>query len=965
MSRMTKLALKISGMYLLVGALWILFSDAALSSLVTDMRLYVQMQILKGWFFILVTSAILFISVKISSTDHFRARSALEMEREMTSRLMDTSPVGITFVNKEGRITFANQRAAEVLGVTRDEIMHRTFNAPEWNITAFDGSPLPEEQIPFNRVMAAGQPLRDLRHAIVRPNGRTTFLSINATPYYGKTGVLEGVIATFEDITERERADAELRRKEGLLRLLVENSPAAIAMLDNEMKYIITSRRFLKDYKLGDQDLVGRSHYEVFPEITDRWREIHRRCLNGTIEKAEEDPFPRSDGSLDWVRWEIHPWYEQDGKVGGIIIFSEVLTDRKRSEDRFRSVVEFSPIAMVTVDSRGTIQLVNPQAEKLFGYSPNELIGAGIERLLPEGARAKHEELRNGFMSQAESRKMGIGRDLYGQRKDGSEFPAEIGLTPIEAVDGKMVLCSIIDITQRRRSEQALLDSELQYRRLFEANPHPMWFFDPSTLAFLEVNEAAIQHYGYSREEFLSMTIKDIRPPEEVAMLLDDLAQDHGGVDNSGEWRHTKRDGSIIHVQIASHEIQYQGRPAKVVLAHDITERKRAEENLEVANNQLRQAQKLESLGTLAGGIAHDFNNILGIIMGHGTLIKRGKSDPERIAKSAEVIEQSAQRGASLVRQLLTFARKTDVALDSVFVNDIIKEVVNLLEETFPKVITISTTLQAWLPSIMADSTQVHQVLMNLCVNARDAMMPKGGELNITTELLTGDVVRKSFLEADALEYTLLSISDTGSGMDEATRKKIFEPFFTTKAKGKGTGLGLATVYGIVEGHKGFIDVVSEVGQGTTFRVFFPVAPRDIQIKDMPGVSVAEIDGGTESILVVEDEELLRVLATSILELKGYRVRCACDGLEALSLYSQNNADIDLVLTDLGLPKIDGEALILGLKEINPSVRIIVVSGYVEPEQRSRLFRSGAMELISKPFRPDELLKKVREVLDL
>ncbi|MGA9408266.1 MAG: ATP-binding protein, partial [Bacteroidota bacterium] len=384
----------------------------------------------------------------------------------------------------------------------------------------------------------------------------------------------------------------------------------------------------------------------------------------------------------------------------------------------------------------------------------------------------------------------------------------------------------------------------------------------------------------------------------------------------------------------------------------------------QLLEQQLIQAQKLESLGTLAGGIAHDFNNILGIIVGHATLIKRSGLDPEKQSQSIEAITTAAQRGAALVRQLLTFARKSDVIMHRIQLNDSIKEVASLLRETFPKIIDVSMKLQEKLPLILADSTQIHQVLLNLCVNARDAM-PEGGKLAISTQTVEGTSIQSKFPKAKICNYVVVEVSDTGSGMDEETRLKIFEPFFTTKEPGKGTGLGLAVAFGIISLHYGFIDVASTPGRGTTFSLYFPVNVEEIEPFHIKGEMLGETPGGTETILLVEDEEMLRELAKMALKGKGYTVITATNGEEAIQIYKARKKEIALVLSDMGLPKLDGYSAFKELKEINPAIKFVIASGYIDPVQKSEILKSGVKEFIQKPYVPNDMLSKIRNVLDL
>ena len=377
---------------------------------------------------------------------------------------------------------------------------------------------------------------------------------------------------------------------------------------------------------------------------------------------------------------------------------------------------------------------------------------------------------------------------------------------------------------------------------------------------------------------------------------------------------------------------------------------------------QLVQAQKLESLGTLASGIAHDFNNILGIILGYASLLTQQISDPENIKNNAEAVVKASMRGAALVKQLLTFARKADTQLASVKLNEIVLEASKFLSETIAKTIEITLDLEKGLPPISADATQIHQLMINLCVNARDAM-PNGGTLTVTTHLQQGDAIRNKFPNATAGQYIVLSVADTGVGMDERTRSRIFEPFFTTKEAGKGTGLGLSVVFGIMESHKGFVTVETEPGKGTTFYLCF-LLPQSVEIEQVKVETQQDFPGGTETILVVEDEEMLRELLKNFLGSAGYKVFTAVNGQEAIDLFEEHCDDIQLVLSDMGLPKISGIDVFRKMKLKKPDVRFILASGSLESQMKTEFFKEGLRDFLEKPYSVYEVLQAVRTILD-
>jgi PAS domain S-box-containing protein len=514
----------------------------------------------------------------------------------------------------------------------------------------------------------------------------------------------------------------------------------------------------------------------------------------------------------------------------------------------------------------------------------------------------------------------------------------------------------IRDITERKRAEEALRQSEERYRSLVYSARDAIFTLSPEG-SITSLNPAFETITGWKCEEWIGRSFTSIVHPDDQPLAVQNFKRMmQGEVAPVHELRIRTKKDTFVSGEFTITPQRLRDRVVGMIgIARDITERKKLEENL-------RQAQKMESLGTLAGGIAHDFNNILAIILGHASLHKKQESTPEKFSQSIEAIVSATNRGAGLVRQLLTFARKTDTFVEPIELNATIQDLLKLLHETFPKTVLIDTYLAPDLPLINGDSTQINQVLINLCVNARDAM-PAGGKLAIATKMVSGSSVRLRFPDAFAHKYEQIDVTDTGFGMDEATRSRIFEPFFTTKERGKGVGLGLAVVFGIISSHNGFIYVDSSRGKGTSFHIVFPVPERPIEdgrlLEDM-----SEVRGGDETILLVEDEDLLRDAAEEILVSSGYTVLTAGDGEQATQIYSQHKKDIALVVSDYGLPKLQGDEFFKNVKEMNPKVKAIFASGYLEPHLKTQLLNAGVKDFIQKPYIPAEILKKIREVLD-
>ena len=468
-------------------------------------------------------------------------------------------------------------------------------------------------------------------------------------------------------------------------------------------------------------------------------------------------------------------------------------------------------------------------------------------------------------------------------------------------------------------------------------------------------NPAVASIFGFdSVEEAASANFfAFLRSRQDGIELLETVRQ-HGMVDRH-EMEMTQRNGDPVYVvaRLIGNFTNGELTELHVYLFND-TKRKRLEQ-------QLVQAQKMEGLGTLAGGIAHDFNNILAIILGYTNKLESSHSKPNEFPGAIKVIKEAVERGAALVQQLLTSARQTEARFSSVDLNALVRELESMLQATFPKTINFSLELAPDLPVITADKSQIHQVLLNLCVNARDAM-PTGGTLTLATSIKPGTDLTEMFSGVTADNYACIRVRDTGIGMTRQVKSHIFEPFFSTKERGKGTGLGLSVVYGVVNNHRGFVQVESEPGAGTSFIIYLPVkhATAEQLGGDRTGAPRQDIP---QTILLVEDEEMLRELGVSILESEGFRVLAAKDGVEAVALFESHSDEIGLVVCDLGLPRLGGREAFLKMKESRPGVRAIVASGYLEPTIRSEMLKAGVIDTIQKPYDFNDLLAKIRSII--
>jgi len=509
------------------------------------------------------------------------------------------------------------------------------------------------------------------------------------------------------------------------------------------------------------------------------------------------------------------------------------------------------------------------------------------------------------------------------------------------------------DITRQRLAEE-------QYHRLasaIEQSPVAIVITDLDGRAQY-VNQKFTEVTGRTLEDILDQAIdvlRDGHPDEDSYRAFWDIVRD------GGEWRgefSTRRpDGTLLWESV---KVSSMRNPAGEItnllcMREDITSRKSLE-------SELRQAHKMESLGTLAGGIAHDFNNLLAIIHGYSEFCLQGGADAAILQKGLQEIHRAAQRASGLVKQILTFSRKAEIRYAPLDLNQLARDLVALMAETFPRTVTFNFALADKLPPLLADQTQMQQIVLNLCVNARDAM-PKGGTITVSTTVHPGtDLVLRHHQADPARRYACLAIADTGTGMTPEVRGRLFEPFFTTKQVNHGTGLGLAVVYGIVSSHRGFIDVESTLGVGSTFYVYLPLAP-DTSLA-APSAGQTEFPSGTEALLVVDDESSLRLLLSTAFTRKGYRVATAATGLEAIEIIGDTTRPIDAVLLDLNMPGSSGIEVFKVIRACRPDVAVLVVSGHISPEVRTEFQNLNQRDFLQKPYKLDEVGRRLRALLD-
>jgi PAS domain S-box-containing protein len=861
-----------------------------------------------------------------------RAEDDLRAQRSRLRAVTEVTPVILTQCSRDLRFTFVNRAHAEMLGLTPEQIIGRTL--PE-----IIGAEAFETIRPHVEAVLQGRPV-EYEAEIPYERVGSRFVRVVYMPDKDEHGQVRGWIASISDITERKRAENE------------------IAALNEKLAYDLAAMTRLQ--QLSTKLVQTHDMSSLMNDILDVAIEISDADM-GNVQL-----FERASGVLKIVA--------QRGFDDSFLEFFDTLHDGLAA---YGSAMQLGERVIVEDVATSGIFVGTPAREVM----------------LSAGARA----VQSTPLFSRSGRLVGMLSTHY--RKP--HRPTERQLTLLD-----LLARQAADFVERIQTEDLLIHNEERLRAVVETAVDGIITIDErGTIS--TVNPAAERIFGYPAVEMIGQNVRMLMPEpyqsEHDSYIGNYLRTGQRKIIGIGrEVQGRRKDGTTFPLDLGVSETRVGNRRIFTGIVRDITERKRADEllreakdqlvkaneelerrvqertaDLEKANTalvktieeqksleeQLRQAQKMEIVGTLAGGIAHDFNNILNIIRGYATLIGQQSSTDHQINESLQIIEEQIKRGASVVRQLLTVARKTETHLTPTDANELVLTFSELVKQAFPKTITVRLSLDPDLPRVLADPNQMSQTLLNICVNARDAM-PRGGQLTIKTELIDETKMRER-LKVDS-PCVCIVISDTGMGMEEEVRARIFEPFFTTKEIGQGTGLGLAIVYGIVKEHNGLVDVESEPGQGTTFRIYLPIfqSKGHSDADEMATAkAVREPANRRGTVLVVEDDEAMVYLLRKLLPQSGYQMLAATDGAKAIDLYLDHKEEIDVVLLDLGLPKVPGIDVIQKLKEHNPAVKIVVATGYLEPELKSEIFRAGVKDCINKPYVVRDVLEKLGSLI--
>lgn len=773
-------------------------------------------------------------------------------------------------------------------------------------------------------------------------------------------GYWHGVWGSQRDITERKLAEEALRESEERYRTLVEYSPNAIAVhVNGVVRFVNQAAIQLMGARSADE-LIGKDVLSfVHPDYRNTAQGRIAKVYSNEAVPALEQKWIRLDGTSVDVEVVAIPFMFEGKTAAQVIVRNN--TERKRAEDalreselRFRSLFENAKDAVFIFDTKtGVIIDANAEAEKLLKRPRAEIIGIHQTQIHPANRVDEALSLfREQMLTLGEQPVEFEVVDAYGKI-----IPVEIKSSLIKIDEHRIVSQGIFrDITERKLSEEALRRSEEKYRALFEGSKDGIYI---STYfgKFIDVNPAMVELLGYSsKEEVLSLDIKrDVyfnskeRDKFRLAISNRSFVKDL-------ELSLRKKDGSEINVLLTSTvERARDGTPLFYSgSVRDITERKRLEE-------QLTQAQKMESIGTLAGGIAHDFNNLLAMILGTAELIKNKAGNNPTIQAYINRIIEASERGASISKQLLLFSRPEHAELQPLSAASLLEQLHEFLSHFLPKNISVQCSIIDRSAVMMGDSGHLHQAIVNLALNAKDAM-PNGGLLMLSESVVSGATVRKLFPQVDDHDYIAISVRDTGTGIEPHVLQRIYEPFFSTKSRDKGTGLGLSIVHGIVKLHHGHIHVESEKGRGTQFTMYFPAL--SMEFPDQLNRKETMIEKRNETILVVDDEEMLREILAESLSDEGYKVLLAADGFEALRIYNERKKEINLIITDLGMPHMTGIELYEKLSAITPDVKVVVSSGFLDVTKKSELMSKGIKDVLTKPYKFEVIFSTIRRVID-
>jgi two-component system, cell cycle sensor histidine kinase and response regulator CckA len=903
------------------------------------------------------------VAVITDITEAKAAEATRAQEHRELQLILDSVPAMVFFKDREGRFLRVNRRNAQLNGKTPQEFVGKT----DTEMGFPGGAGFHEDDL---RVMNSGEPMRQIEEQIQTVDGVRWVLT-DKVPSRDESGLINGLIGFSVDITERKQAKEELAEAARFAHSIINALAAQICVLDDKGGILATNdawRQFGREFPsikpLSDRgtnylDICERAAGPDSIEAASFASGI-RRVLNGEIPSFTMEYPCHSPTEQRWFVGSVVR-FTGEGPVRLVVAHTDI-TERKRLElaaERLAAIVKFSDDAIIGMDLTGVVTSWNHGAEKIFGYSAPEMVGTSITRLIPR-QRLSEETL---ILEKINAAKNVEHFETKRLTKDGRLIDVAVTASPISDATGRIIGASKVarDITARKTAEDSLRETQERFRELAENIEEVFWMSDPAKNKVLYVSPAYEKIWGRTCASLYAAPrewLDSIHPEDrERIILAAETKQAQGTYDET--YRILRPDGSTRWIRDRAFPIRDDADQIRRIAgtATDISETRQLE-------HQFRQSQKMEAIGQLAGGVAHDFNNILTAMMMQADLASLTEDLPAEAAELLDEIKESAERAANLTRQLLAFSRRQVMQPRDIDLNDIVTSLSKMLQRTLGEDVHLQLNLHPRPVVTRADPGMLDQVLINLAVNARDAMASGGSLFIETSERALSSMEAATMPEATPGRHVCLSVTDTGSGIDPEIASRIFEPFFTTKEPGKGTGLGLATVFGIVRQHGGSVTMESTPGKGATFQILLPAKEGATESPNAPELHPKSV-GGSETILLVEDDPSVRILSRVVLERSGYRVVEASNGKEALRVWDQEKNSIDLLLTDIVMPGgISGRELGTRLREQNPDLRIIYTSGYSAEIAGQELTLQIGQNFIQKPVRPNQLLEALRRSLD-
>ena len=887
-------------------------------------------------------------------TDRKKAEAAQrESEEKYRSHFSLTNDV-LYVLDTELRVADVSPSVEKALGYKLEDLLGKTFL--ELNVLHPDDY---EKAASDALWVLSGETIFSSRYRFFAKDGSLRYGEISGVPLM-KDGHVTGVISVGRDITDRILAEESLRKSEERYRTILDAMKEGYFEVDLKggFTFVNDAACALMGYEYDE--LVGMNYRRYYsPETAQQMYQVYSRIFKtGKPEFLMDYEIIRKDGSVRTHQANAILWQDEAGRPKGFRVLARDMTERKhaeeelrKSEERYRTIFENTGNASLLFEEDTIILLANSNFEKLTGYSKQEVEGkmSWTSFVSPEDLE-KMKEYH--VKRRTEPGSVPEAYEFRAINRNGETIDVFMNIALIPGT--KVSIASIMDITDRKRSEKALQESEERFRDLASLLPETVFETDKGG-RFTFLNQSSLEHFGYSQDEISrGINFLDVIVPEDhEKVVLNYFKYIKGENIGLNEYTARKRDGSTFPVMAHSTLVYHNGEPAGLRgFLIDITEKKNVEQ-------QLMRVQKMESIGTLAGGIAHDFNNLLMGILGNVSLVLMNLGESHPLFDRLKTVEEYVQRGSDLTKQLLGFAQGGKYEVKPTDLGEFVRKSSEMFGRT-KKEISIHLKDPKGLWTVELDRGQMDQVLLNLFVNAWQAM-PDGGDMYISVENVELDEMYVRPYEVKPGKFVKLTITDMGIGMDEATKARIFEPFFTTKERGRGTGLGLASVYGIIKNHGGFIYVESEKDLGTSFMIHLPASGKHV-IEEY--AESDKVPKGHETVLLIDDEEMILDVGTELLKGLGYKVLKARGGREGLQIFEQKKYAINLVILDMIMPGFSGKETFDSLKRVDPCVKVLLSSGYSLDGQAKEIIQNGCNGFIQKPFSLGELAKKIRGILD-